>query len=138
MRTHLSSLLLIGSLTLSGLTALAQGNSGGVVPDNYIVELRPGAVPAAVAARHGLAPNFVYDAAINGFAGFVPPGILRQLQADPEVAVIVPDREVFAIAKPPSGGGTTTRQPQVIPAGVQRIGAPALFGVIRLRTLAWR
>ena len=128
MKMNVSSLVLIASLPLYSLTTLAQGNPGAVVPDNYIVELRPGAIPAAVAARHGLAPSFVYDTAINGFAGFVPPGLLRRLQADPQVALIVPDREVAAIAsrKPPGGGGTT-RQPEVIPAGVQRIGAP-LFG----------
>jgi len=118
MSNHLSSLILIGTLTLSGLTALAQGNAGAVVPGNYIVELRPGAGPAAVAARHGLAPTFVYGAAINGFAGFVPPGILRRLQADPDVAAIVPDREVAAIGKP-TGGGTTTGE--VLPAGVNRV-----------------
>ncbi len=123
MKSYLSSLVLIGSLTLGGLATLAQeGNPGAVVPDNYIIQLRAGAVPRAVAARHGLAPKFVYSAAINGFAGFVPPGILKKLQNDPEVAVVVPDREVAAIGKP-SGGGTVTRKPQVTPAGVHRIGA---------------
>jgi subtilisin len=127
MKSHLSSLVLIGSLTLGGLTTLAQeGNPGAVVPDNYIVELHPGAIPTAVAARHGLAPKFVYKTAINGFAGFVPPGILKKLQADPDVVTIAPDREVAAIGKP-SGGGTARRADQLVPAGVHRIGADQVF-----------
>jgi len=124
MKSSLVTILLAGSLTLSGLVSWAEGNPGAAVPDNYIIQLQPGANPAAVAARHGVAPKFMYDAAINGFAGFVPPGILRQLQADPEVTMIVPDREVTAIGKP-TGGGTTTGQ--VLPLGVKRVTGGNLY-----------
>lgn len=129
MKSNLSLLVLLSSLPLSNPTALAQGNSpGAIVPDKYIVELRPGAAAAPVVARHGLAPDFVFSAAINGFAGFIPPGQLRKLETDPEVALVTPDREVTAFAKP--AGGAIARQPQVTPAGVQRIGADLLFDQI--------
>ncbi len=45
---------------------------------------------------------------------------LSSMIADPDVAEVIPDREVFAFAKP--GSGTPTAG-QVIPNGVQRIGA---------------
>lgn len=114
--------LLVGT-TFSGTSAWAQG-AGAPVPDGYIVQVRPGAAPAAVAKRHGLQPNFIFNKAVNGFAGFVPPGQLAKLQGDPMVASIVPDRYVHAIAKPTAGsGGTTTPPPQVVPEGVKRIAA---------------
>ncbi|MCL5096539.1 MAG: S8 family serine peptidase [Candidatus Omnitrophica bacterium] len=103
---------------------------GDKIPDRYIVALKPGAAPQAVAARHGLAPDFVYNVAVKGFAGFIPPGQLKKLQADSQVASIVPDRIIAAIGKPSGGGGkpggggggggTTS---QTVPAGVIRIGA---------------
>lgn len=102
---------------------------GDRIPDRYIVGVRAGATPAGLAARHRLLPDFVYTAAGNGFAGFVPPGQLSALQSDPDVVSIVPDRVVTAIGKP-------TRPPppapaQVVPEGVKRIGAEpdAVLGV---------
>lgn len=89
------------------------------IPDRYIVEVQAGVNPAVVAPGHGIAPNFVYRHAVNGFAGHVPPGRLAALAADARVVRIVPDRTVTAIGKPGGGGGTT----QVVPEGVKRIGA---------------
>lgn len=91
------------------------------VPDHYIVRVKQGINPAQVAVNHGLAPHFTYRKAVNGFAGFVPPGKLRALLNDANVADLLPDRIVVAIGKP-SGGGTSA--PQVIPEGIKRIGAP--------------
>jgi subtilisin family serine protease len=95
----------------------------GPISGKYIVLLNAGASPAAVAARHGLAPDFVYDAALNGFAGSIPPGRIRALRNDPRVEAIVQDNAVYAFAKPGGGGGTTPSQ--VIPEGVKRIGSVA-------------
>lgn len=86
------------------------------IQDQYIVQLRPGANPAAVAGGHGLAPNFVYQRVLNGFAAKIPPGRLRLLAADARVAAITPDNVVTLNGKPAAPS-------QVIPAGVDRIDA---------------
>lgn len=93
---------------------------GVAIPDRYIVEVQAGVNPAVVAPGHGIAPDFVYRRAVNGFAGHVPPGRLAALAADARVLRIVPDRTVTAIGKPSGGGGGST---QVVPEGVKRIGA---------------
>ncbi|MHA3775709.1 S8 family serine peptidase [Verrucomicrobiota bacterium sgz303538] len=93
------------------------------IPDRYIVEVRAGVNPQAVAPVHGLVPDFVYQRAAKGFAALVPPGRLAALKADPRVVSVVPDRAVAAIGKPSSGGGTTPTSSQIIPEGVVRIGA---------------
>ena len=79
----------------------------GPISGKYIVLLKGGASPHAVLARHGLAPDFVYDTAVNGFAGSIPPGRLRALRNDPRVEAIVQDNAVYAFAKPGGGGGNT-------------------------------
>lgn len=93
---------------------------GNAIPDRYIVEVKAGVNPRAVAPGHGVVPDFVYQRAVNGFAGHVPPGRLAALAADPRVVRVIPDRAVSAIGKPSSGGGSTA---QVVPEGVKRIGA---------------
>jgi subtilisin family serine protease len=98
----------------------------GPIAGKYIVLLHAGASPDAVAARHGLAPDFVYGTVVNGFAGSIPPGRLRALRNDPRVEAIVQDNAVYAFAKPGGGGGTTTSQ--VIPEGVRRIGTSSFNG----------
>jgi subtilisin family serine protease len=97
---------------------------GRVVDDSYIVVLKDGVPPAAVAKRHGVSARFEYSAVANGFAAALPAAALANVLKDGDVALVVEDREVVAIGKP-SGGGTT--QPaQVVPAGIQRIGASGL------------
>jgi len=111
--------LLLLSLAVN---VLAQPISG-----KYIVLLKAGVTPETVAAGHGLAHDFVYRTAVNGFAGSIPPGRLRALQNDPRVEAIVQDNAVYAFAKPGGGGSSTG---QVVPEGVKRIGAtPGLLGV---------
>ncbi len=90
------------------------------IKDRFIVEVQAGINPRVVAPAHGVAPDFVYQRAVNGFAGHVPPGRLAALAGDPRVVRVVPDRVVVANGKPGTGGGTAS---QVVPAGVQRIGA---------------
>lgn len=97
-----------------------QDGEFGEIPDRYIVLLKAGTSPAAVSNGHGLTPDFVYSTAVNGFAGTVPPGRLRALQNDSRVEAVIPDRVVSALGKPGGGGGGAG---QVVPAGVQRIGA---------------
>ena len=94
---------------------------GDRIPDRYIVAVRDGAFPAGLAARHGLVPEFVYSAALNGFAGFVPPGRLLALENDPDVLSIAPDRVVTAVGKPSKPPPPPPAQ--VVPEGVKRVGA---------------
>jgi subtilisin len=94
------------------------------IPSRFIVKVQAGVNPRAVAPAHGVMPDFVYQRAVNGFAGTVPPGRLAALQADPRVVSVVPDRVVAAIGKPTPGGGSTG---QTVPAGIQRIGTVSGF-----------
>jgi subtilisin len=112
---------LIASALLTAGIASAQPPPAAAIPDQYVVQLRPGANPQQVAAVHGASPSFIYQSAVNGFAGHVPPGRLAALAADPRVAAVVPDRVVTINAKP--GGGGSGSATQVVPLGVQRIGA---------------
>src|SRR5437773_11120396 len=107
------------SLLLLSLAVNVFGQPG-PISGKYIVLLKAGVSPADVAARHGVAPDFVYGTALNGFAGSIPPGRLRALQNDPRVAAVVQDNGVYAFAKPGGGGSSTG---QVTPEGVKRIGA---------------
>lgn len=123
MRTLVISIT-VAALCVVGRAAAQEAASGRVVPGRYIVVLKEGAVPAAVAARHGVAAQFEYSEVANGFAADIPEKALAHVMRDSEVALIVEDREMNAIGKP-TGGGTGT-SPQVVPAGVQRVGAVSL------------
>jgi len=116
--------LRIGASLLLFSMALNVFAQPGPISGKYIVLLKEGASPVAVAAGHGVAPDFVYRTAVNGFAGAIPPGRLRALRNDPRVAAIVQDNAVYALAKPGGGGSSTG---QVIPEGVKRIGASGAF-----------
>lgn len=95
------------------------------LPDQYIVHVASGVDGRSVAASHGVSLHFVYQKAVHGFAGTFAPGRLAALRADPRVLQVVPNRAVSAIGKPaaPGGGGGGGGSSQIIPAGVQRIGA---------------
>jgi subtilisin family serine protease len=43
--------------------------AGKAIPGRFIVTVRDGISPAAVATQYGVRPDFVYRAALNGFAG---------------------------------------------------------------------
>lgn len=110
-------------LVLSPGMARAQ-SPGDIAPDRYIVQLTPDSTDdaAKVAERHGLKPLHIYRHAARGFSAMVPPGLVRQLANDPAVAALIPDRVVGIVAgkKGGPGGGSAA---QVVPKGVQRIGA---------------
>ncbi|HXF97324.1 MAG TPA: S8 family serine peptidase [Gaiellaceae bacterium] len=103
---------LAASAAAAVLLALpAQGGEG---TSRYIVVLRPGADPQAVASEHarrlGLEVGHVYRAALRGYSAVVPDGRVAELRADPAVALLSPDGEVRALA-------------QTLPTGVDRIEA---------------
>jgi subtilisin family serine protease len=65
---------------------------GKVIPDHYIVVVKAGGDPRAVAAIAGVTPQYVYDAALNGFAAQLNAGQLTALQHNPNVAYVEQDQ----------------------------------------------
>jgi subtilisin len=83
---------------------------------------------AVAAARHGAPLRYNYNI-IDGAAVTVPnENVLRALSGDPVVRSITPDYPVFATQSPQAGkgkpGGGSSSTGQVMPLGVQRVGAP--------------
>lgn len=106
----LTVITLLGSLgVVAG--AAAQPATGS---DRYIVVLRAGVDPLAVAqehaARFGVAVSHVYRHALTGYAAEVPAARLARIQADPRVRFVSEDRVVTIFA-------------ETTPTGVMRIGA---------------
>jgi subtilisin family serine protease len=64
------------------------------VEDSYIVVLKEGADPRAVAAIAHVDPVHVYESAVNGFAANLNKGQLTALQQNRNVAYIEPDQVV--------------------------------------------
>lgn len=94
------------------------------VPGDYIVIFREWTTPTDrgnSAHRAGASVRFNYSI-VHGAAVHIPNDkVLATLQGDPSVAAVIPDRKVYAHARPGKGGGSTPAQ--VIPAGIARIGA---------------
>ena len=61
------------------------------IPGRFIVTLREGANPSAVARDHGVAPDFVYTTVLNGFAGGMSEAARSGLLRDARVARVEPD-----------------------------------------------
>lgn len=72
---------------------------------------------ARLERAHGVASDFRYRAALNGFAVSLSPGQRAAVEADPDVAYVVPDERVDAVGFVPLAPGES------VPTGVQRIGA---------------
>ena len=66
---------------------------GKPIPDHYIVVLKAGADPRSVAAIAHVTTQYVYDAALNGFAAELNTGQLTALQHNPNVDYIEQDQE---------------------------------------------
>ncbi len=82
------------------------------LPDGYVVVLRDGTDPLAVAREHAnahaLSVAFVYEHALKGYSARIPAARLSKLKSDPRVLFISPDRPVKATG-------------QALPTGVDRI-----------------
>lgn len=72
------------------LTTVSSARSG-IIPGRFIVTLREGASPAAVAREHGVRPDFVYTHALNGFAGPISDVARQGLLRDTRVTRVEPD-----------------------------------------------
>ncbi len=71
---------------------------GPVVPDSYVVLLRPGADPAAVARTAGAQARRVYRSVVSGFAAQLTPAQLDRVRRSPAVQAVEPDQVVRADA----------------------------------------
>lgn len=90
------------SLQASLEPSFAVGSSD-IIPGRFIVTLRDGASPAAVAAAHAVRPDFVYTAALNGFAGSISEAARSGLLRDARVVRVEPDGIARAWATTQSG-----------------------------------
>src|SRR5215470_4802608 len=96
----------------------ARGNPN-EIPEQFIVELKPGVDRDAFIAKHRLTAPHRYHI-VRGFAGRMPESVRRRLAADPDVAAISPDLVVKAF-----------QNQDFVPTGVRRIGG-ALAGAAGL------
>jgi subtilisin family serine protease len=98
------------------VTAAAASQQSPVIPGRFIITVRSSEDPASVASDHGVRPDFVYRAALDGFAGGMSEAARQGLLGDGRVLRVEPDRRVWAI-------GTT--QPNAT-WGIDRIDQRAL------------
>jgi subtilisin family serine protease len=100
MRTLLK--FLIAALFLAPITLLSQPNLGlrsqkekrVKIPNEYIVTLKEGEDPNAVAATHSMKPKHVFKHAFNGFHGTLNDNQVARLRADPRVLRVEQDAVV--------------------------------------------
>lgn len=71
--------------------------AGDIIPGRFIVTLREGVSPRALAREHGLAPDFVYTRALNGFAGSIGELARQGLLRDARVLRVEPDGIAYAV-----------------------------------------
>jgi subtilisin family serine protease len=79
------------SSSLSPAAATYSVASSNVIPGRFIVTLRDGVSPGAVARDNGVVPDYVYTAALNGFAGSMSDAARSGLLRDARVARVEPD-----------------------------------------------
>jgi subtilisin family serine protease len=118
------------------------------IPDQYIVELRPGIGRDQFLSRHGIAPLRRWSV-LHGFVARMSAAAANRLAANPNVLSVSPDIIVTAFAKPVASGvgarhdESAVREdvsalascpvvepaliPQGVPSGVARIGAAAAW-----------
>jgi subtilisin family serine protease len=114
MRPHLRPLPLLAALALAACgdgsptaartpaSAPLLAARGAAVEGSYIVVTKEGADARSVAAAAGVAPRFVYTAAVRGFAGTLNAGQLNALRHHPGVDYVEQD-QVYHAATTQSG-----------------------------------
>ncbi len=70
---------------------LTVSDNAHVVPGRFIITVRDDVNPRAVAAAHGVTPDFVYAHALNGFAGSMSDAARDGLLRDARVSRVEPD-----------------------------------------------
>ncbi len=84
----------------------AAEDNADVIPGRFIITLRDGVNPAAVAAEHGAKPDFVYHSVMNGFAGDISEAARSGLMRDARVLRIEPDGIARAVTEVTQTGAT--------------------------------
>ena len=107
----------------------ADGADGDVIAGSYIVTVREGVAPDAVASDHGrrlgASVSHVYRHAARGYAGRMSASAARRAAADGRVRSVVADR-VVRLAAPKGGGGSAPAAEA--PTGVRRVYGGAARG----------
>ena len=103
------------------LAPLTGGRADAAPNPRFVVVLKDSVEGQRASARleraHGFTSDFRYRAALNGFAAALSPGQRAAIEADPEVAYVIPDQKLDAVGFVPLAAGES------VPTGVQRIGA---------------
>lgn len=76
--------------------------AGDIIPGRFIVTLRDGTSPAAVARDHDVRPDFTYAHVLNGFAGSISEAARSGLLRDARVSRVEPDGIARAITTQPN------------------------------------
>ena len=109
---RLRLVVVVGIVALLGGMGVTAG-AHGAPPGRYIVMLKDSVTsPASVAHAHAVAQDaqvgFIYGASIKGYSATMSAAAVRALRSDPQVAAVVPDREVHLAA-------------QTLPTGINRV-----------------
>ena len=94
--SFIMSILLLSSTFL--YEAMAQPGPPEFIPNRYIVVLEDGVSPQDVIRDKGVVPDFVYNHALNGFAGQFSPVSIEKLNQDPRVIFIQQDQKMHIFA----------------------------------------
>jgi len=109
----------VASILIFSLTpyqALGQNENSEFTPGRYIIVLEDDISPLEVIVSKGKIPDFVFNHAINGFAGSFSAKFLEDMEKDPRVKFIEKDQRVHAFL-------------QTTPTGIDRIDAEGQVSV---------
>ncbi|GLF92904.1 S8 family peptidase [Streptomyces yaizuensis] len=80
------------------LLAVAQAPAAGEIKGQYIVTVKAGSDPAAVAASRSVTPEYVYDEVLHGFAASLTPAQLTAVRGDARIVSIEEDQKAVSSA----------------------------------------
>ncbi|WP_197362136.1 S8 family peptidase, partial [Streptomyces clavuligerus] len=80
------------------LLTVAQAPAAAEIKNRYIVTVKAGSDPAAVAEARSVTPDFVYDSVLNGFAASLTSGQLTAVRGDARVLAVEEDQKAASTA----------------------------------------